>query len=177
MPKTYTAAGSATAGEVYTASAHNVIVTNVNNFIVPPAVRAVRTADQTIANATTVAIEFTATDEFDTDDMHSTSTNPGRITIATAGVYIITATVNIAASNSNGIYRLVAIRKNGGNEIATQNPGGLSDARVTVTVTDSAAVNDYYEAVVYQDSSANATLNAIGSIRAAFTAIWVGRTT
>jgi hypothetical protein len=176
MAKTYTAAGSAVAGDVYTAAAHNVIVTDVNNFIVPPMVRAIRTADQTITNASTTAIQFTASDEFDTDAMHDTSTNSNRITINTVGVYIITATVNIASGNSTGVYRLVAIRKNGGNEIATQNPGGIQDARVTVTVTDSAIAGDYYEAVVYQDTGGNVPLNLLGGLRAAFTAVWVGRT-
>ena len=149
-------------------------VTGVSNLIVPPMVRAIRTADQTLTSASTTAIQFTASDEFDTDAMHDTSTNTNRITINTAGVYIITATVNIASANSTGTYRLVAIRKNGSNEIATQNPGAIQDARVTVTVTDLAAISDYYEAVVYQDSGSSCGLNTIGSIRAAFTAAWVG---
>ena len=88
MAKTYTAAGSATAGQVYTASAHNVIVTDVNNLIVPPSCQVARTTDLT-SYSSGAAISWTTTPTWDTDGMFSSGT-PTRVTIQTAGIYLIT---------------------------------------------------------------------------------------
>ncbi len=95
MAKTYTAAGSAVAGDVYTAAAHNVIVTDVNNFIVPPAVRATRSAALSVANATIVAINF-GVETYDTDGMFGGSGTT--FTVQTSGLYIVTATVAFGAN-------------------------------------------------------------------------------
>lgn len=177
MAKTYTTVPTVNPGDAILASSYNTYQKdNVNNLIVPAAVLAVRTADQTIPSSTSTAIQFNAADEFDTDAMHDTVTNNTRITINTAGIYVISATVNIASVNTNGTFRLVAIRKNGSSEIATNNPGPIVDARVTTTTIANAAVNDYFEAVVFQDTGGNVTLTTIGPARALFSAVWVGRT-
>jgi|688.fasta_scaffold1060402_1 hypothetical protein len=87
MPKTYTAAGTVSAGDVYTAAAHNIIATDVNNFIVPPAARVGNTANITsYTNNTDITWN---TETYDTDEMHSTSTNTARITINTPGIYSV----------------------------------------------------------------------------------------
>ena len=85
MAKTYTAAGSATAGDVYTASAHNVIVTNVNNFIVPPTVCVQRTTNLSYTTGTNVTWQSAA---WDTDGMWSAG-SATNVTIQTTGVYSI----------------------------------------------------------------------------------------
>ena len=90
MAKTYTAAGSAVAGDVYTAAAHNVIVTDINNTIVPPACVATAGATQNIVNTTYTALTFSA-EQFDTDAIHDTSTNTSRFTVTTPGIYQMNA--------------------------------------------------------------------------------------
>jgi hypothetical protein len=91
MPKTYTAAGTVSAGDVYTATAHNIIATDVNNMIVPPACRLTNSANVTGYTSNT---DITwAVEAYDTDGMHSTVTNTGRITVQTAGIYLFTGCV------------------------------------------------------------------------------------
>ena len=93
MAKTYTAAGTVVAGEVYTAAAHNIIATDVNNFIVPPAVCVVRTTDLTsyLSNA-----DITwSSSVYDTDAMYSSG---AIITITTPGIYVITFNGAITAT-------------------------------------------------------------------------------
>lgn len=84
MAKTYTAAGSATAGDVYTAAAHNVIVTDVNNFIVPAACEVYRTSNLTSYTSNT-EITWQA-ENFDTDNMW---TSGASLTITTPGIYMV----------------------------------------------------------------------------------------
>jgi hypothetical protein len=177
MAKTYTAAGSATAGEVYTASAHNVIVTNVNNFIVPPIVVARRNATQSLANTTIVPISFDAED-VDTDGCFSaTSTD---ITIQTAGVYLLVGSVAFANNASGG--REVGFRKNGttisntttggggGPLVAGANPNIGFDVAVNVSGITTLAASDVITMYGYQSSGG--ALNATARVQLA----WIGRT-
>lgn len=86
MPKTYTTIPTVNPGDAILASSYNTYqADNVNNLIVPPAVRVYNSASinpYTSGNAITWNSE-----SYDTDGMHSTSTNTGRITIQTDGIY------------------------------------------------------------------------------------------
>lgn len=94
MAKTYTAAGSAIAGEVYTASAHNVIVTDVNNLIVPAALRLNLTTSATITNGSSISWSSEA---YDTDGMWSSGST---ITVNTTGLYVMTFNGFVTAATS-----------------------------------------------------------------------------
>jgi hypothetical protein len=107
MPKTYTAAGSAVAGDVYTAAAHNVIVTNVNNFIVPPALRIRRATLQTITTGVDTFVTWPIED-LDTDGMYTATSDT--VTIQTSGLYTVFASV-IFAANATG-WRVMNLLKN-----------------------------------------------------------------
>ena len=173
MAKTYTAAGSATAGDVYTASAHNVIVTDVNNFIVPPMVSAVRSTNQSINNATATAIQFNAADEFDTDAMHDTSTNNTRITVTTPGVYSFYLFASLEAiADPTTTNPVLELYKNGSGIRSVRFPvkNGI-DLRMSLSTLAEAALNDFFELYVYQDSSVAKNVTS-----ARFQAVWIGRT-
>lgn len=124
----------------------------------PPRCRVRRTASQTITTATTTQIAFDAED-FDTDTMHDTATNNTRITIKTAGVYLVTATV-AWASNATGS-RQAFFHLNGSNTTGTGPKAYASTAGVvgtpgdTITAIAPLAVNDYIELSVRQDSGGN----------------------
>jgi hypothetical protein len=107
MPKTYTAAGTVVAGEVYTAAAHNIIATDVNNFIVPPLCRVRRATTQSISNSTDTFVTFPIED-IDTDGMFTATSDT--ITIQTAGVYQVSASILFAANNTGA--RIMNIYKN-----------------------------------------------------------------
>ncbi len=102
MAKTYTAAGTVSAGDVATAAAWNIIGADVNNLIVPPAVMVVRTSDLSSYTGDT-AITWNSS-IWDTDTMFTSGTN---VTINTAGIYIVTlnvywqATATVSIANAN----------------------------------------------------------------------------
>lgn len=102
MPKTYNTIPTVSTGDVYTATAHNNIVTNVNNYRVPPACQVRRTTNLTgYSSDTAITWESAA---FDTEDpnnpMWAASPNPTRITIKTPGLYMVTFTGKVDATTT-----------------------------------------------------------------------------
>ena len=83
MPKTYNTIPSVSTGDVYTATAHNNIVTNVNNYRVAPACRVYRSTDWTYSGT---YFEWNA-EQYDTDGMFTASSTD--ITVQTAGIYLV----------------------------------------------------------------------------------------
>ena len=173
MAKTYTAAGSATAGDVYTAAAHNVIVTDVNNFIVPAfCVTTGFNASQNFAHATSTAVQFSGADAYDTDAMHDPSVNNTRFTVTTEGLYICSFHGQI---NSTGVTQLLlslTLSGTGFAESGTGSPITASAARNSVTGIVYATSGQYVEALVYQESAASASRQlSVGR----FSMAWLGR--
>jgi hypothetical protein len=181
MAKTYTAAGSAVAGDVYTAAAHNVIVTNVNNFIVPPIARVRRATNQSIPNATDTFVSWTIED-IDTDGMFTATSDT--ITIQTAGVYIVTTSVYFAA-NATG-QRVVNMMKSPSSVsdlaaafaqswfpvASATNPSTLSASGVVNCI-----VGDTIKIVAYQTSGGALNIADTGFSSATQCSIaWIGRT-
>lgn len=95
-------------------------ITVINNTLLAPrACRANRTAAQTIATGTVTTVTLDGTESFDTNAMHSTTTNPSRINSTLANVaYMITGTV-IWSTSAVG-ERLAELRINGTTVIANQ---------------------------------------------------------
>jgi hypothetical protein len=159
MAKTYTAAGSATAGEVYTAAAHNVIVTDVNNLIVPPMCRVYYSSTFSIVNNTHTIMTHSSTnstEDIDTDGMLSLSATPSNITIQTAGVYAVSATFDFAA-NATGIRYARIVRNRGGTRegIASAqvaSAGASNNTIMSLAGIISCNANDLIEMGVFQNS-------------------------
>ena len=165
MAKTYTAAGSATAGDVYTASAHNVIVTDVNNLIVPAYCEIARVATQTINDATDTDISFD-TEVHDTDGMFApTSTT---ITVNTTGIYVITAEIGL---NTTVDIRGDIILYIGGVVKAREVQYGTSE-RFGMSHIEAITAGTTMKVTTYLDNTANTSRNLTARFRAA----WIGRT-
>ena len=108
-------------------------------------------ANQTITHGVSTFLSFNS-EHYDTDTIHDTSTNNGRLTCKTAGVYLFYASVRWAA-NTTGT-RVLETLKNG-TSVLTQDNRNAATAfatGVSISKTVSLAVNDYLEARVYQDS-------------------------
>lgn len=117
----------------------------------PPRCGAYQTASTNMATSGVGAVLLFDTELYDTDSIHSTSTNTSRFTAATAGLYRVHGSIGFAA-NATG-YRSVNIRKNA----AGASGGGTSVGvfRVPATATLSTlvpfacsvqlAVGDYVE--------------------------------
>ncbi len=174
MPKTYNTIPTVSTGDVYTATAHNNIVANVNNYRVAPACAAYHNVVQSIPNATATAVLLNS-EYYDTDDMHSTSTATSRITIATAGIYQLTA--NILFSNAGTGMRDLVFWKNGATTYrgsSTLNITASFFTNLNATTTMSLAASDYIEAYVYHTQGT--ALEIRGDINGVHvTATWLGQ--
>lgn len=109
-----------------------------------------------IPNETDVSLSFN-TERWDTDAIHNPdlsdpSARPTRLTCRTAGTYLMFGHISFAP-NATG-RRYIAIRANGGQDLALQSTAALpmgSTVLSVVTVT-TLAVNDYVELYVRQGS-------------------------
>ncbi len=113
--------------------------------------RVIKSAAQTIPNTAWTPIQFDA-EYFDTDVMHDNVTNNTRITIKTAGYYMVGGSVEWV-SNVVGA-RLMQIWKNGSTVLtsAVHNSDQYGNAPGALSTVHYMAVNDYLELVVYQGS-------------------------
>jgi len=172
MAKTYNTIGTFTAGQVLTAAEMNELGENSNNFRVPPMCRVKQTSGASIGDASGTILSFDAED-FDTDGMHDNATNNSRITINTAGVYLVIASVRYTAGVSDDTR--ISIFKNGGSVgIDERGPNNTRSGQQVMGYYD-LAVADYLEAQVYQNNSAN-TARTIDTPYTFLSAAWIGQT-
>lgn len=99
------------------------------------------------------------TEDFDTDSMHSTSSNTSRITFTHAGKYMITGSIFFASTvNGVGVYILLNgttyIAAGGGSSLSSTNPSSAACA----TTIYSASANDYVELVATINTGTLSTL-------------------
>ena len=170
MPKTYNTIPTVSTGDVYTATAHNNIVTNVNNTRVPPMCRLFNSATLT-PYTTNTAITWNS-ESYDTDDMHSTSANTSRITFQTAGVYLLTATIRTDATTitQGNIY----CRPNGGATQIGQNvisPASNTAIGQVSSFMYSFAAGDYIEWISAYVGTGTASINVNSHVEA----LWLGQ--
>lgn len=144
-----------------------------------PTCRVFNSADISIPDNTFTALTFNS-ERFDNDTMHSTSTNTGRITFNTAGVYVVSFTGLF--QNANDYDEVFAnIRLNGGSSIVTSTASNDTDTtsnpRLNATTIYKFAVNDYIEACVFQNNAANVSRNLSfeNDDSPHFMAAWVSR--
>jgi hypothetical protein len=184
MAKTYTAAGTAVAGDVYTAAAHNIIVTDVNNLIVKPMARASRSTDISIANATATALAFSVED-FDTDGMYTAGN--AIMTIQTAGVYLVTGSAGVQI-HPNGVRGLFIVRNatfsgstiTAGLRIAnswtnTVNAGATNTGLTTTTLYNFSA-SDTVCVGIYQNAGGPLSVTGTTTEQPSLSVTWIGQT-
>jgi len=102
-------------------------------------------------------------ERYDTDDMHDNSANNTRITIKTAGKYLVTGHLVFDINNTG--FRHIGIRVNGATYIAAQrfNTNQGSYSMLTVATIYEFAANDYVELQAYQTSGGDLDLKSIGN--------------
>jgi hypothetical protein len=123
--------------------------------------RVYNNADIAISNDSGTALTFNS-ERYDTDTIHDTVTNTGRLTCKTAGVYIISANIEFAA-HSTGT-RQVFIRLNGSSYIAMTNSAPVASPlahRFSISTIYKLEVSDYLTLEVYQSSGGN--LNVVSA--------------
>jgi len=180
MPKTYNTIPTTTTGSVYTAAAHNNIVTNVNNYRVPPACQVRRTANLTGYTSTAdIAWNSAAYDtESPSDPMWAASPNAERVTIRTAGVYLVVFKGYLTASATLTIVQ-PSIEKNGTSvcDIYGTITGGAASLWSSAVVL-SLAASDYIGASVFISGGSGYVINGNATeanIQTTLTATWLGQ--
>jgi hypothetical protein len=174
MPLTYTTPLDVVTDELITAARMNAqIMANIRNLINPPTCRVYRSTNQSITTATSTAITFNS-ERFDTDAMHDVVTNTDRITINTAGLYVISGNVTFDTS-ATGI-RELTIELNGTTAIARLSVGNRSDNYniASVTCAYKLAATDFVKLVVYQTSGGALNVLSQANFSPEFSAVWVG---
>lgn len=133
----------------------------------PPMAKVRSTGTVSLTSATWTIITFN-TEDWDTDTLHSTSTNTGRMTATTAGVYHFQGAIRFGA-NATGS-RGAALRKNGTGSGLPTDSNPLIQAAATgptiVPVTNDIrlSVGDWVELIGYQSSGgALSTENSEGA--------------
>jgi hypothetical protein len=179
MAKTYNTLGTVAPGDVLRANsgtaAYNGVITNVNNYRLPPFALVSLAANASIANITDVGIGFassTANDCVVTNgSTSSTIANAGRVTIDTDGIYVVSYMITFAA-NGTGL-RYATIAKNGtGSALNATGTFWYSVAGTAGQQTMllgnglmSLVKNDYLQLVLYQNSGGSLNAGPAGPTR------------
>lgn len=141
-----------------------------------PGCRVRHSVNQVIPNNTYTPLAFN-TELFDTDSMHDAVTNNSRITINTAGVYLLTAHATWQGID-NVSSRALLIRLNGiaGNDIARaqEKVSNLDQCEQIVTGIWKANVGNYFEVVAWQDSGSSLNIYVDNFSLPGFSAQWLG---
>jgi hypothetical protein len=139
------------------------INTYLNNYDNAAAVSL--TSNFNISNGADTVITWSAA-EYDNNTMFSAGT-PDRLTIKTAGVYIVTATI-CYPSNSNG-ERIAWIQKNGTTATRWGNRRGggwtTGNTEFSIAAQITCAVNDYIQIGTYQSSGGTLALQSVATSR------------
>jgi hypothetical protein len=126
----------------------------------PYHVKARRTTNQSLTTAVATSINFTAADEFDSDDMHDTSSQTARVTIQPggAGFWMVGGGASFEA-NATGT-RQIYVELNGVGGTGTEIPGSANrspadstaQTKVGVAVPTELAVGDFICLTAVQNS-------------------------
>ena len=137
-----------------------------------PACRVYLSTNQAITTGAGQAILFDS-ERFDPSGMHDTNTNTDRITIATAGKYLIGINARFAADVA-GTFRALQLRL--GSSVIGMNtviPSGQVLDLIVVTLYD-LATNDILTAYASHDAGHNVNITALGNQSPEFWAIRMG---
>lgn len=108
-----------------------------------------KSVSQSLANGAPTAITWDAERE-DVPGWHSTSTNPSRLTVTSAGWYRVGVAL-VWSANSTG-QRYVGLRLNGTINLASMRYQAMGESGVVVPWEGRLAANDYIEVIGYQTS-------------------------
>jgi hypothetical protein len=164
-----TSARSIVAGDVVIATVTKKVLEDIASVPLTPVLfsgcKATRSSDQAISATTSTAILWD-TEEYDTDNYHSTSTNTSRLTVPATGKYKITGNLRFGAGEAG----FVTIRKNGDTSggilaqsavaPATQATDAFNAASLSVEA--QLSIGDYVELVVFTNTASDVKGGATG---------------
>lgn len=174
VPGTKTAA----VGDKITAADYNAYTRDATAFWEgPPRCKVWNSTGISLTTATMTLLTWDS-ESWDTDSMHSTTTNTSRLVATTAGLYTVTVAVDLPGTTAGT--RALNVRKNaaGGSGAGTQvsyiftAPANNTGSGQTQTFDVQMAANDYLEVFAYQ-SSGGTQLTTIGADTTFMSMRWV----
>lgn len=122
-----------------------------------PSVKARHSATQAMTTAVTLTLTWTATEDYDTDGFHDTSTNPSRLTVpdGLAGLYLVGYSITVAAST--GLVEAWVTKNGAGSYAPAQGPAGSGGVVRSTSDIVPLAVGDYVQANARQSSGGAST--------------------
>ena len=131
-------------GEKVTAANYLTFTRDAFAFLLsPPRCSIYQTATTSMATSGSSQLILFDTEAYDTDTMHSTSTNTSRVTATTTGLYLVTAALGFAA-NTTG-YRLAQIRKNSAGAVGSGTRVAIASASAVPTGATSLSFSAYVQ--------------------------------
>jgi hypothetical protein len=172
MGYTWTAPKTWISTDVPTYTDFNDISENLRFLHTKDRVHAYDSADQNISNTTWELMTWDSED-YDNNTLHSTSSNTGRLTCQSSGLYLVEFKINWEV-NTTG-QRRVMLRKNsggsdsGGTAQGTWYAEAIGTEQTTVAggrgiVLNTGGSNDYVELFVYQNSGGSLAVKSGASI-------------
>lgn len=108
-PETFTAGQTLTAASMNAISGNLTALNEGRPSAVTPMVRCRYSSGTTLNNGNLITIGWNGADDFDTDSMHDPATNNDRITINTAGVYLVVFNLYATAPFSNTVEQVIQL--------------------------------------------------------------------
>ena len=129
---------------------------------------------ETIPSSSSTTLTYN-TEDFDTANLHSTTSNTSRLTAPVAGKYLITASAEWT-NNTSG-RRILILELNGTTQImrdsvSPNNDSGIGPEQSVETVYQLAA-GDYVEVIAYQDSGSSLAVQSYDKASPAFSMDWI----
>jgi hypothetical protein len=141
-----------------------------------PSVRVSTTAAQSIGNGANQPLVFDK-ERWDTNGMHSNTTNASRLVAKVAGLYEINATI-IWTTNATGGRFLGLLRTHGSSSsfiaVGSAPNNGVFEDDQSVSTTFALKKGDYVEAVVFQNSGGSLDIVHIPATTPDFGMTWLG---
>lgn len=127
----------------------------------PPAARVYQSALTNIGSGSTTRLTFNSQEFVSTTGMHSTTTNPSRVTLVSSGVWMIAGSVSWSVGSTAGD-RLCRLVLNGASVLAANRVSAVTVADVTEqsvsAIVRAASSGSYVELEVYQNSGSTCSL-------------------
>jgi hypothetical protein len=139
-----------------------------------PRFRGYQATAQSIANNTWVSVTID-TEEYDSDNGHSTSTNTSRYTVQVAGTYLITGSVGLVANATanRGARLTVSGTPIHGTFVKTASPDATGSSGLVTVGTAVCSAGDYIECQVNQNSGGALNTNPAGDVACSLSVQWI----
>jgi hypothetical protein len=139
-----------------------------------PRFRGYQATAQSIANNTWTSVTID-TEEYDSDNGHSTSTNTSRYTVQVAGTYLITGSTGLVANATanRGVRLTVSGAAIHGSFVKSATADASGSSGLVTVATAVCSVGDYIECQIVQNSGVALNTNPSGDVACSLSALWI----